>query len=54
MIRLREKLRVIDEGGKKRAHLRLNLAEATAEKVAGFPIPVTTRAVSSEPFRGGT
>lgn len=41
---------MIDEK-KRRAYLRLRLAEARTEKIAGFPVPVANRAVS-EPFRG--
>ena len=34
----------------RRAHLRLRLSKAEAERVAGFPIPAANQAVS-EPFR---
>lgn len=36
--------------GTRRAHLRLRLSEAEAERVVGFPISAVNQAVS-EPFR---
>lgn len=46
---IEEQLMVIEEE-KRRAHLRLRLAEARPKKVTGFPVPAVNQPIS-EPFR---